>query len=230
MHPTLQLGAKNSDVKILQTLLNSLLNPSPTLKVDGEFGPRTDAAVKRIQAQLNIGVDGIVGPKTWQALENKQQGKVVVHSPKVIDFGNSWMQIAQSEIGQREIIGKNHNPKILAYHATTTLKASSDETPWCSSFVNWALKQAQITGTNSASAASWASWGEKTTGKNGAITIIRNPKVANSSLTSTGNHVGFLIQETATHYELLGGNQSNQVRATLFPKKSWNLLGYRWPK
>ncbi|PUA27910.1 MAG: hypothetical protein B0W54_15465 [Cellvibrio sp. 79] len=87
-----------------------------------------------------------------------------------------------------------------------------------------------MTGTNSAAAASWVDWGEKTTAKSGAITIIRNPKAANSSLTTTGNHVGFLVKETATHYVFLGGNQSNQVKVSSFPKASWTLRGYRGPK
>lgn len=140
------------------------------------------------------------------------------------------MRIAIKEKGQKEFKGKNHNPVIIKYHASTTLKSKTDETPWCSSFVNWVMQQAKIQGTNSAAAASWLNWGEKTTAKAGAITIIRNGAAANSSLTSSGNHVGFLVKETATHYELLGGNQSNMVRVTPFPKSSWTLRGYRWPK
>lgn len=229
MHSTIEYGSKSADVKILQDLLNSLLKPSPNLKVDGNFGSRTDAAVKKIQAQFNIGIDGIVGPKTWQALENKKQGKPIINSPKIIDFTNTWMPIAEREKGQIEVSGHTNNPKIIAYHATTTLKAKTDEVAWCSSFVNWVLKEAKIAGTDSAAAISWTSWGEKTIAKSGAVTIIRNTKAANSSLTISGNHVGFLIQETATYYELLGGNQANQVKISRYPKQSWTLLGYRWP-
>lgn len=229
MTNTLKLGSKGSDVKKLQNLLNNTLKPSPKLVADGNFGPRTDLAVKKFQAQSQIGIDGHVGPKTWKAMETQEKGKRVVNPPEVIDTTNSWMKIAQLEMGQKEISGSKYNAKIIQYHASTTLKASSDETAWCSSFVNWVLKQAKITGTNSASAASWITWGEATVVKAGAITIIRNPGVANSSLTSTGNHVGFLIKETATHYVLLGGNQSDQVKVSSFPKKSWSLRAYRLP-
>lgn len=231
MNSTLKLGSKNADVKTLQDLLNNLLKLNPKLATDGNFGPRTDAAVRKIQAQLNVGVDGIVGPKTWQALEGKKHGKPVLTPPIVVDtITNNWMQIALREAGQKEIPGSQDNPRILAYHSSTTLKANTDETAWCSSFVNWVLKEAKITGTNSAAAASWVNWGERTTAKSGAITVIRDANAANSSLTRSGNHVGFLIRETATHYELLGGNQSNMVKKSSFPKTSWSLLGYRWPK
>ena len=36
--------------------------------VDGEFGVRTSDAVKLFQTKAKIGVDGIVGSETWQAL------------------------------------------------------------------------------------------------------------------------------------------------------------------
>ncbi len=238
MTNTLRIGSKGPDVRKLQETLNATLLLNPLLKVDGDFGRATDEAVKRFQAENGLGIDGIVGPKTGNALSlystnprsaTKQSPKPLVVSP-VAGLTNNWMKIANKEKGQAEFKGKNHNPVIIKYHASTTLKAKADETPWCSSFVNWVMKQAKIQGTNSAAAASWLTWGEKCSAKSGAITIIRDAKAANSSLTRSGNHVGFLVRETATHYELLGGNQSNMVRVSLFPKSSWTLKGYRWPK
>ena len=38
------------------------------LKADGVFGKNTLYAVRRFQKKAGLGIDGIVGPKTWRAL------------------------------------------------------------------------------------------------------------------------------------------------------------------
>lgn len=227
----LKAGQKGQEVKRLQQLLNQRLSPSPNLSVDGDFGARTEAAVRLYQASVGLGIDGVVGPRTWAALEKGVITNPASTAPVAFSYPNApWMAIAMQEIGQREIVGAQHNPRIVEYHATTTLRATTDETAWCSSFVNWCLKQVNVTGTNSAAAASWLNWGQVAGAQGGAITVIHNTKAAGSSLTVSGNHVGFLVQETGTHFLLLGGNQSNQVKISSFPKSSWLLKGFRWPK
>jgi hypothetical protein len=46
-------------------------------------------------------------------------------------------RVAQTQRGVKEIAGIKHNPKIIEYHQACILQANDDETPWCSSFVNW---------------------------------------------------------------------------------------------
>ena len=63
--PTLKIGAKGADVKMLQQALNS---KGFILVIDGDFGPATDTAVRQFQEASGLEVDGIVGPATWKAL------------------------------------------------------------------------------------------------------------------------------------------------------------------
>jgi hypothetical protein len=64
--PLLAFGASNSKaVADLQRLLNA---HGQELVVDGDFGPKTLAAVKAFQEQRGLHPDGIVGLRTWAAL------------------------------------------------------------------------------------------------------------------------------------------------------------------
>jgi hypothetical protein len=51
------------------------------------------------------------------------------------------MSIAEGELGIHEnsLPGEN-DWRILEYHQATTLATTTDEAPWCSSFVNWVMK------------------------------------------------------------------------------------------
>ena len=61
--PTLRRGYPNDNqfVKVLQEKLG--------LTADGNFGPKTEAAVRSYQSSNNAVPDGIVGPKTWVLLD-----------------------------------------------------------------------------------------------------------------------------------------------------------------
>jgi peptidoglycan hydrolase-like protein with peptidoglycan-binding domain len=64
--PQLERGAFGAAVLELQQLLQRA--GVPTGPLDGDFGPMTQAAVRRFQASRGLAVDGIVGPRTWAAL------------------------------------------------------------------------------------------------------------------------------------------------------------------
>ena len=62
----LKVGSSGSQVKTLQTKLNNWGYDAGT--VDGIFGSKTQAAVKRFQQKNGLVVDGIIGAKTAAAL------------------------------------------------------------------------------------------------------------------------------------------------------------------
>jgi uncharacterized protein (TIGR02594 family) len=143
-----------------------------------------------------------------------------------------WMDIAEKEIGQAEVRG-GENPRIIEYHATTTLKAKEDEVPWCSAFVNWCLLQAGIKGTNSAAAKSWLTWGEEIeVPEYGCICVIRKViKVADPATgSSSGYHVAFWLRDDGKRVWLLGGNQGDTVKEMSFGLAGYEICGYRIPK
>ena len=64
--PILKKGMKSEAVKALQTLLN--LRGFNCGAVDGDFGVKTDAALRAYQLKNGLTVDGECGAKSWAAL------------------------------------------------------------------------------------------------------------------------------------------------------------------
>ena len=79
--PTLSRGSHGNVIRALQTLLNEgrgdfAPDTAPPLVVDGDFGPKTEAAVRGTQSMANTAADGIVGLQTW-ALPIHAAGQVI---------------------------------------------------------------------------------------------------------------------------------------------------------
>jgi uncharacterized protein (TIGR02594 family) len=222
----LKVHSHGQEVRQLQILLNRFISWLKPIKADGSFGGHTRDRLKLYQIKNSLKPDGEFGPVTRKAMHLTPAEK----SPIVRQAtGKSWLDIAKAEEGIAAIsLPGKHSPRIVEYHATTTLKATDDETPWCSSFVNWVLKQAGDKGTNSAAAKSWTTWGvESKPPTQGCIIVIKN-KASSTGLTSgSGNHVGFFQEINSTHVKVFGGNQSNQVKSTQFPLSKWTVLSYR---
>jgi peptidoglycan hydrolase-like protein with peptidoglycan-binding domain len=67
---TVRRGSQGEAVKGVQeeAAFRDLSGNPPTLAIDGILGPKTEAFVRGFQEAVEITVDGIVGPVTWQAL------------------------------------------------------------------------------------------------------------------------------------------------------------------
>ncbi len=63
--PLVRRGDEEHPVRTLQHLLRA---HGSAVVVDGDFGPRTERAVRDFQQRERLAVDGIVGPRTWAAL------------------------------------------------------------------------------------------------------------------------------------------------------------------
>lgn len=115
----LRRGDKGTAVKTLQTDLNRL---GYGLVVDGDFGFRTEAAVKRFQSTRGLVVDGIVGPVTSTALAAAVAG-VSVPKPypgKLIKYGSKgsdvkWVQTQLNRLrGAGLVVDGDFGAKTLA--------------------------------------------------------------------------------------------------------------------
>ena len=68
----LRQGSTGPNVVVLQVALNRIAQNYPAIPkipaVDGIFGPRTEASVRKLQEIFGLTPDGIVGPATWNEI------------------------------------------------------------------------------------------------------------------------------------------------------------------
>lgn len=68
----LRRGSTGPNVVVIQTALNRVAQNYPAIpkipNIDGIFGPRTEATVRKFQEVFGLAVDGIVGQATWYAI------------------------------------------------------------------------------------------------------------------------------------------------------------------
>lgn len=124
------------------------------------------------------------------------------------------------QLNIKELPGpEKNNPRIVWYHSFTTLKASDDETPWCSAFMcAAAVMGGGFSGTRSAAAISWESYGEKIELQDAKIgdIIVFKRKV---STNPRARHVAFIhsdLKATDKNVICLGGNQNNSVSVSKY--------------
>jgi hypothetical protein len=77
---TLTQGSRGADVRRLQEALNRKLQPRPRLVLDGDYGPFTRMAVRRLQAANWLAEDGEAGPSTQNVVFD-QEGHVPILHP-----------------------------------------------------------------------------------------------------------------------------------------------------
>lgn len=84
--PTLKKGCTGEYVTLLQTKLMQKGYDLGKYGIDGDFGSATLKAVKQFQADHGLTVDGIVGEKTWAALEEASTNLYTVTIPHLPKF------------------------------------------------------------------------------------------------------------------------------------------------
>jgi uncharacterized protein (TIGR02594 family) len=125
-------------------------------------------------------------------------------------------------IGIKEMPGVENNPTILGFFKSIGQSwVQSDETAWCSAFVNYVCKSEGFEYTGKLNARSWLTVGTHIDEPaRGCIVVLwRVDK------NGWQGHVGFYVRHDGDYIYILGGNQDNSVSIKAYPKE--RLLSYR---
>jgi len=133
------------------------------------------------------------------------------------------IKLALSKYGVKEVPGEKNNPEILKFfYDIGHTWVQSEDTAWCSAFVNWVAKKSGNEYSGKLNARSWLDVGEPIEGFHdiGDVVILWREDPL-----SWKGHVGLFIRETKSSIYVLGGNQDNRVCIKPYPRA--RLLGYR---
>lgn len=122
-------------------------------------------------------------------------------------------ELARRYVGIKERAGERHHPLIQWWFELSRYGVgTSDETPWCSAFVNGITWELGLPRSQSAAARSWLNIGDPIELKDAVpgndIVVLER---------GSGGHVGFYVSHDDANVTLLGGNQSNAVTVQPFP-------------
>ena len=111
MVTTIRQGSKGDDVRKAQALLG--------IHVDGSFGAKTLDAVKAFQTAEGLTADGVVGPRTWAALEKRWMDKPVDYK----QFDARWASTVYTSVNNKSQTLKNSGcaPAAMADYIATRI-------------------------------------------------------------------------------------------------------------
>lgn len=185
---------------------------------DGLFGRRTLGALQAFQRMKGIPVTGKADPETVARLRNG-----ATETPTItLKAEFPWMTLALQKKGLRET-----DPDLKKWlKSDGKTLGDPSKLPWCGDFVETCVAVTVPTEplpVNPYLARNWLKFGVDVTPCYGAVLVFWR-----GSKSGISGHVGFYYGEDASHYHVLGGNQSNAVTVARLAKS--RLLGARMPK
>lgn len=192
--------------------------------IDGIWGRETQTQLIAFQNAKNLSPNGKADEATVLKLRytGDDSGKVAPKQELPEEF--PWMQVALRKKGLRE----DADNKALRQFLKSDGKTLGDpaKLPWCGDFgetcIALALPKEKLP-INPYLARNWLKFGTSVEPCYGAIMVFKRGGKDNG----TSGHVCFYYAEDATHFHVLGGNQSNTVSVTRIAKG--RLLGARMP-
>lgn len=228
-------GDKGEIVKLAQLALRSAgaeLNP------DGDYGSITEQAVRRFQAAHTLLSDGVIGVLTGRELDEVADAAAPRPEAPLGSAlaGAPWLSTMRAITGNKEVPGEEDSPFVLGMAATIAQRHpdmraycreyAHDSVPWCGLTIAYVMAVNGIRPVTKLDGADfgflwaddWKHFGVRCEPRVGAVGVFTR---------NGGGHVSLIEGVTPTHLTIRGGNQSDMVNVTTFPRTK--LTDTRWP-
>ena len=131
--------------------------------------------------------------------------------------------LAQRFIGIKEVGGNFDNPMIMSMLKLDSDWPEHDEVPWCAAAMNFWLWLCRLPRSKNLRALSFLTVGQGIhldDAEPGDIVVLKRGKEPQPGpdVIEASGHVGFYAGRQGKYIEVLGGNQSDTVKVSLYPK------------
>ncbi|MBA3352220.1 MAG: TIGR02594 family protein [Blastocatellia bacterium] len=208
----------------LQTRLQAL--DYYTGKLDGDGGPLTSLAVTDFKRTAGLDPRDFVGPITMSRLFATDAPRKKLPTLQNSQGQYPWIVEAKRHIGLKEGPGNKNNPILLDWANNLDISYPSDDIAWCGLFVAHCMKVGAPLDPqdfNRLGARAWGAYGRSSPAIFGAVVTFWRV-----SRNGWQGHVGILVGEDETAWQIIGGNQSDSVSLIRMAKD--RALDFRFPK
>lgn len=189
-----------------------------SVKPDGDWGRTSIDALKKFQFDTKLKVSGVADNPTVAALKQSPTGVVSVAAP--VETMPPWMAELNRKAGLHEV---KNNSSLIDFLKIGRYLGNPKDLPWCGDAVESVIAKTLPTEklpSNPFFAQNWAKFGQDAGGPIvGSIGVIK--------WSPTSGHVGIVAGVDGNRVNMLGGNQSNAINVSSFPRDKF--IAFRWP-
>lgn len=199
------------------------------LKSDGVWGIGTENALVAFKEFNGLRGRPYPGPITMQVLFSDDAKPAPALDDGAKLASPPWMIEARRLLGTREVPGPGNNPKIMGWAKDLDQWYPGDDTPWCGLFVAHCMAKGapnEPQNFNRLGAREWLKYGKPVL--NGVVPLGAIIVFWRTHKTDSWHgHVALATGVSSKAVRVIGGNQSDAVSETWFPKD--RILGIRVP-
>lgn len=203
-----------------QWLQARLVAHGARITVDGDIGRMTIGAIGNFQSEHGLPRTGVADAATIAALRAP-----LVPGKKALDPAPAatlppWMYELVRRLGLHEVDDKADLTEFLKIGK---FLGDPSKAPWCGDGIESAIVKTlpnEAVPSNPFFAQNWKDWAIGVEAMVGAIGVIAWSK--------TAGHVGTVSYVTKDRIGMVGGNQSNAITNSSFPRSAF--IAFRWPR
>lgn len=191
--------------------------------IDGDWGRNSISALEAFQKSKGLSVTGVADQKTVAALRASPRADGTA-TPVPMAAASTNMPPWMAEMHRKMGLHENWDNAVLsAWLRIGRYLGNPSDLPWCGDAVESCIAKTlprETLPSNPFFAQAWKGFGIDATGPIvGSIGVIR--------WNASSGHVGFVAGVDGDRVNLLGGNQSNAINISSFPRSKF--IAFRWP-